>query len=99
MNRTVEAWDAETEACNIGGGLWKVSVFAEGAPGYRLAAESFSGDRETALVRGLLIAAAPDLLAALEGLMWRFDGAEPDLCNDPDVLLARAAITKAKGEG
>jgi hypothetical protein len=45
-----------------------------------------------------LIAAAPDMLEALEAIVEYAD--EPALCDDPKVLvdLARAAIAKAKGE-
>ncbi|KKM78764.1 hypothetical protein LCGC14_1356680 [marine sediment metagenome] len=42
-----------------------------------------------------LIAAAPDLLAALEGLVDRFDGSEDG--EAVEFVAARAAIDKAKG--
>ena len=45
---------------------------------------------------GFLIAAAPELLAALEGLT-RLDRT-PDRNAMPAIIAARAAIAKAKGE-
>lgn len=49
-----------------------------------------------------LCRAAPNLLAALEGLMWRFDpdDTDPHDCGKtaPDILAARAALAKATGQ-
>ena len=46
-----------------------------------------------------LISAAPDLLAALEGLLSRHDpdGKFEPSCNKPLIAAARAAIAKATG--
>jgi hypothetical protein len=59
-------------------------------------------DRERTVARGIsngadlaLIAAAPDLLAALEALVADFDASVITTC--PMLVAARAAIAKAKG--
>jgi len=55
----------------------------------------FSDESEDVLTANArLIAAAPDLLAALEGLL----NALPSATTHPAIKAARAAITKATGE-
>ena len=51
-----------------------------------------------------LIAAAPDLLAACEDMIYRFGAYEPGApegegSNAAAILRARAALSKARGEG
>ena len=51
--------------------------------------------RETAMANASLIAAAPDLLDALEGCLQALRAYSPE-CGQ--AMMAKAAITKAKGE-
>ena len=55
-------------------------------------------EHEAAEANARLIAAAPDLLEALENLCRYTAGKIPHLSQVPEYRDARAAITKAKGE-
>lgn len=57
--------------------------------------EMYSSGRDV-VANARLIAAAPDLLEALEGMVSDFDGCYAD--GEPAMIKARAAIAKARGE-
>jgi len=72
-------------------------------------AEELNGESATAASNARLIAAAPDLLAALEAWMYLESGggrSRPCYCNDPEITpvgkcyscVAAAAIAKAGGK-
>ena len=74
----------------IGDGL------VDGPGGYEVA-EVYSDDcdRDEALANAHLIAAAPDLYAALDGLLGLLDAGS---LYEPQAYAARAALAKARGE-
>lgn len=53
--------------------------------------------RDELCANGHLIAAAPDLLAALENLAGLFDALHPNAAQWGDYTKARAAVAKARG--
>ena len=74
----------------IGDGL------VDGPGGYEVA-EVYSDDcdRDEAMANAHLIAAAPDLYAALDGLLGLLDAGS---LYEPQAYAARAALTKARGQ-
>lgn len=77
---------------------WSVPIWANSAPsGDKIAAEAIASDRETALERAMLIAAAPELLEACEAAIKDY----PCYCDDEEldgvchVCVCRSAIDKA----
>jgi hypothetical protein len=83
-------WIANQEKISDAGGNLVVFVCGDG-----VGAE----DRANAALIVRAVNAHDALVEALEGLMWRFDGADDDPHSPdkaPDILLARAALAKAK---
>jgi len=76
------------------------NIFTESKPHRRIA--NTYGDAEEYIANARLIAAAPDLLAALERIVAKYEAAPdgPLGCGfvNGDFFAARAAITKARGE-
>lgn len=61
--------------------------------------EGISGDSEKERANAILIAAAPDLLEALENLLKAFDGAFAGAYGrGPLYIAANSAINKARGK-
>ena len=70
------------------------------APRRQIGTDYAAPDADTAMANARLIAAAPDLMAALQGLAWAVSGIEyVETEYAEQVAQARAAIAKAQGEG
>lgn len=70
------------------------------APRRQIGTDYAAPDADTAMANARLIAAAPDLLAALQGLAWAVSGIEyVETEYAEQVAQARAAIAEAQGEG
>jgi hypothetical protein len=84
---------------NIFKGIWELEIEADGIAICDLCQR---GDEEQELANARLIAAAPDLLEALEFMLSVFNETYPDVADDEEDreawAKARAAIKKATGE-
>ena len=88
-----------TAIVKLNNGHWRVVKRWYGKPEPVAAIRSSSTvGRESA--NAALIAAAPDLLAALQMFLEQYgsDGTDPDRESRPEIKAARAAIRKARGE-
>jgi hypothetical protein len=83
-------WDVKSKF-DLGG--WVSSNPPAGCPIFQL--EPSVGTAEEIVANARLIAAAPDLLAALKTLCAAYDACNGD--DHPAYALARAAIAKAEG--
>ena len=98
MKHTAGPWKAAIEALCSEGGARCVSVFSLGEPEADIRPATAHGDNdEQAIANAHLIAAAPDMLKALEMLI-RKDVQECEILWGQAVIDAETVIKQAKGE-
>jgi len=91
---TPAPWVLEYSTYDVNGVNWEV----EGADGAHVAQNNFGGnDRETELANARLIAAAPEMYEAADGLMnYHCSGCNHN-CTNCQFAPLKAAVAKAKG--